>query len=270
MVIPARFSSAAPQDIAGDAAHQQPPFTGQGMCQGVRDVANLAWKLKAVLAGQASDALLDTYAIERREHVQRLTSIIKDIGRVICERDPEAARARDVRLLAEADGRVETQPRQALIPPIAGGLLSPIFHRANGTIFPQPRVKCGATTALLDELTGTRFRIVTNGTIDLADCANDVMFKCLATTIVQVLSVDSAAPATRSNGGASTCSGDICVEETEGVLARWFAYHECTAAIVRPDHYVYGVATTAADIRRQLAALTSVYESTLNRVMEET
>src|SRR6185436_14921684 len=55
--------------IAGDAAHQQPPFLGQGMCQGVRDAANLAWKLAAVCHGEvrgaAAEALLDSYGIER-------------------------------------------------------------------------------------------------------------------------------------------------------------------------------------------------------------
>src|SRR5829696_9021151 len=88
--------------LAGDAAHQQPPFTGQGMCQGIRDAANLSWKLQYVLAGKAGDALLETYEVERSVHVKRLTAIIKEIGKLIGERDPKAAHERDRRLLAEA------------------------------------------------------------------------------------------------------------------------------------------------------------------------
>ncbi|MEO8751300.1 MAG: bifunctional 3-(3-hydroxy-phenyl)propionate/3-hydroxycinnamic acid hydroxylase [Casimicrobiaceae bacterium] len=250
--------------IAGDAAHQQPPFTGQGMCQGVRDVANLTWKLQAVLSGNAGDVLLDTYTIERREHVKRLTSIIKDIGRVICERNPEAARARDARLLAEAGGRVETQPRQELIPPIAAGLLSPTSHRANGTIFPQPRVKRGVETALLDELTGTGLRVVTNGTLDLAQLANDDTVTRLGIKLVQIAPDDRAALSMRPGGGF-----DVSLIETEGVLARWFERNQCAAALVRPDNYVYGVAATAADVSDQLAALACAYTPILIRVTEK-
>ncbi|HYD06432.1 MAG TPA: FAD-dependent monooxygenase, partial [Reyranella sp.] len=123
--------------LAGDAAHQQPPFTGQGMCQGIRDVANLSWKLDYVLSGKAGPGILGTYELERKAHVERLTHVIKDLGRVICERDPQAARARDRRLLAEAGGQVTTVPRQNLIPPLEGGFRSPHPHSANGTLFPK-------------------------------------------------------------------------------------------------------------------------------------
>jgi 3-(3-hydroxy-phenyl)propionate hydroxylase len=178
--------------LAGDAAHQQPPFTGQGMCQGIRDVANLSWKLALVLAGKAGATLLDTYETERSAHVRRLTETIKDIGRVIGERDPAAARERDRRLLAEAGGKVITVPRQNLIPPLERGFLSPEAHPANGTLFPGDG--------------GAGLRIVKKGT--------------------------SSAP----------------VEE-------WFLKHDCTAALVRPDHYVYGVADSEHALDRQRSAM---------------
>ena len=51
--------------LLGDAAHIHSPVGGQGMNTGIGDAINLAWKLKAVLAGSASEALLDTYETER-------------------------------------------------------------------------------------------------------------------------------------------------------------------------------------------------------------
>jgi 3-(3-hydroxy-phenyl)propionate hydroxylase len=175
--------------LAGDAAHQQPPFTGQGMCQGIRDVANLSWKLHHVLAGKAKERLLDTYEVERRAHAKRLISVVKDIGSVIGERNVEKARARDRFLLAEAGGKVETVPRQHLIPPLERGFLSSQPHPANGTLFPR------------DGATGLR---------------------------------------------------TVRAEGTQGVLAEWFKQNLGIAAIVRPDHYVYGVARTEAELDRML------------------
>jgi 3-(3-hydroxy-phenyl)propionate hydroxylase len=174
--------------LAGDAAHQQPPFTGQGMCQGIRDVANLSWKLEYVLTRQAGKRLLDTYETERSLHVRRLTTLVKEIGRIIGERDPAAARARDERLLAQAGGEVATVPRQDLIPPLEAGFLSEQPHSANGTLFPK-------------------------------------------------------------DGG----KGMRVVRKPQ--LPGWFEKHGCTAAIVRPDHYVYGVAGSNAALDRQLEAM---------------
>ena len=222
--------------LAGDAAHQQPPFIGQGMCQGVRDVANLAWKLRLALEGKAGDALLDTYAEERGAHVRRLTSAIKGIGRLICERDPAAAHARDAKLLAEAGGEVRTQPRQHLIPPIEGGFVGADAHPANGTLFPQPTIAQAGADVLLDEIAGSGLRLILSGA--LAPASQPI--------------VDLAARI----GARVVCFGGAGgLRESGDVLAQWFEKHACAAAIVRPDHYVYGVAATAPALERQLCAI---------------
>ncbi|CAN7330755.1 bifunctional 3-(3-hydroxy-phenyl)propionate/3-hydroxycinnamic acid hydroxylase [Massilia sp. LjRoot122] len=231
--------------IAGDAAHQQPPFLGQGMCQGVRDVANLVWKLRMVLDGEASDALLDTYAEERREHVRRLTTRIKEIGAVICERDVGAARARDASLLEAAGGTIKTVPRQDIIPSLSGGLLDSEARSATGVLFPQPRVHGPAGPVLLDALAGSGWRIVTSLRREqlppeLAEMAGALgMLACVAP------------------GEQDFSSGPHYLQtgELDGVLAAWFDRYRCRAALVRPDHYVYGVADSGEAIAAMLAGL---------------
>jgi 2-polyprenyl-6-methoxyphenol hydroxylase-like FAD-dependent oxidoreductase len=58
--------------LLGDAAHIHSPVGGQGMNTGVGDAINLAWKLKAVLDGRATDALLDSYEAERKPFAEKL------------------------------------------------------------------------------------------------------------------------------------------------------------------------------------------------------
>ncbi|WP_270937134.1 bifunctional 3-(3-hydroxy-phenyl)propionate/3-hydroxycinnamic acid hydroxylase, partial [Falsiroseomonas oryzae] len=144
--------------LAGDAAHQQPPFIGQGMCQGLRDVANLAWKLAAVRDG-AAEALLDSYAVERGRHVRTLTARIKAIGRQICERDRDAARARDAALIAQGGGRAPVVTRQEIVPPLEAGLMATPAHPAQGSLFPQPWVRSGEGWARMDRVTGGGWRL---------------------------------------------------------------------------------------------------------------
>jgi len=81
--------------LAGDSAHQTPPFLGQGMCAGVRDAANLAWKLHAVLALGMSEGLLDTYQEERHPHAEAFIRLAVKMGGLIQATSPEAVRERD-------------------------------------------------------------------------------------------------------------------------------------------------------------------------------
>jgi 3-(3-hydroxy-phenyl)propionate hydroxylase len=149
--------------------------------------------------------------------VRELTSRIKGVGAVICERDPARARARDAKLLADCGGRVQDTPRQDILPRLEGGLLSSHPSSARGTLFPQPWLRSGAEVRRMDELAGHGWRLVLRG----------------------------PAPAVNAPPGVRVLSlADL--PETEGVLAHWFQRHECEAALVRPDHYVYGVAASAA------------------------
>ena len=231
--------------LAGDAAHQQPPFIGQGMCQGIRDVANLVWKLDRVLRGQSSAALLDSYGEERRAHVRELTTRIKAIGHVICERDPIAAQARDARLLAEGNGEPRTITRQDIVPPLQRGLLSTVPHPANGTLFPQPWVRTEAGRQLLDAVCGAGWRLV------LDDDGGPAL-----TPVIESQAQELEMRVVRIGSAHSVMKNGMVVEE-DGVVAQWFGRHECAAAIVRPDHYVFGVSSDAPTLSAMMSELSS-------------
>jgi 3-(3-hydroxy-phenyl)propionate hydroxylase len=219
--------------LAGDAAHQQPPFIGQGMCQGIRDVGNLVWKLDRVLRGQSNAKLLDSYGEERGEHVRQLTSRIKAIGHVICERDPDAAAARDERILAEGGGHPRSITRQEIVPPLQTGLLAFPLCAAHGTLFPQPWIRTAEGRRRLDSIAGAGWRLVldTRSELELSPDLQAIMTRL----DIRPIRIGPAAD-------------DVLTEE-DGVLAAWFDRHDCRAAIVRPDHYVFGVAseTSALD-----------------------
>ncbi|MFT3811606.1 MAG: bifunctional 3-(3-hydroxy-phenyl)propionate/3-hydroxycinnamic acid hydroxylase [Micropepsaceae bacterium] len=109
--------------LAGDSAHQMPPFAGQGMCSGLRDAANLAWKLALVLDGKAGLTLLDTYQAEREPHVRGFIELAIAMGKVVCMQDAEAAAQRDAGMIAQhrAGGAAPLPPP----PPMASGVLYP-------------------------------------------------------------------------------------------------------------------------------------------------
>ena len=220
--------------IAGDAAHQQPPFLGQGLCQGLRDVANLSWKLIGRIKGTAGEGLLDTYGPERGGHVRKLTGIIKHIGGLIGERDAERARVRDDRLIAEAGGTIQPVPRQELMPALDAGFISAFAHPARGTLFPQPWIKMTNGRQRLDDLAGSGMRLVA---VPDAEPPGEGLSDAMTTIGGSVLAIGEAA-------------GRI---ECDDVIRDWMTKHSARYALVRPDNYVFGIAADAETAKALVA-----------------
>ena len=196
--------------IAGDAAHQTPPFAGQGMCAGIRDAANLAWKLDAVLRGEASDALLDSYQAEREPHVRAAIELAIGMGRVVCTVDRDAAALRDASMLAaQAGGAPALTPARPA--PFASGCIL-AGSACAGELFPQPTVGAPSALLRLDDRLGDRAILITHAPVgELTDG-------------VRLLDIadETLAPFRRS-------------------LLAWLDHYKAEAVLVRPDRYVFGV-----------------------------
>ena len=198
--------------LAGDAAHQMPPFAGQGMCAGIRDAANLAWKLDLVLTGQAPDALLDSYHQERLPSARQAIEFSIELGKVICVPDPTDAAARDEAMTPLVGSEPADVPS---LPGITDGVIDPDAPHA-GKLFVQGTID----GRRFDDVHGGGWRLVT---IDPSPIELD------ADTREWFASI---------GGLVVTIDGD-----NEG-YGRWFREHDTTAALQRPDFHLYGTATS--------------------------
>ncbi|MDR5822988.1 MULTISPECIES: bifunctional 3-(3-hydroxy-phenyl)propionate/3-hydroxycinnamic acid hydroxylase [unclassified Caballeronia] len=192
--------------LAGDAAHQTPPFMGQGMAAGIRDASNLAWKLGAVLRGEASESLLDTYESERSPHVREFIETAVQLGAVIQMTHPDLANARD-RDMADAIRRFVTPQ-----PQLGPGAWQEDASGTAGHVAPQPRLDDGR---LLDDTVGYRFALVALPGV-LAACP------------------DLHEPAAQADL--------VLVESNAAPVRDWLAATGAVAVLLRPDRYVFGVA----------------------------
>ncbi|MFM5950823.1 MAG: bifunctional 3-(3-hydroxy-phenyl)propionate/3-hydroxycinnamic acid hydroxylase [Novosphingobium sp.] len=135
--------------LAGDAAHQTPPFAGQGMCSGLRDAANLAWKLAAVTRHGAPDSLLDTYQVERAPNLRATIDMAIMMGKTVCITSKWGAFVRDCKFkLARMLGKLPDGP--PAYPPISAGAILAGSAGA-GSYFPQPLADDGSR---LDDVLG--------------------------------------------------------------------------------------------------------------------
>jgi 2-polyprenyl-6-methoxyphenol hydroxylase-like FAD-dependent oxidoreductase len=198
--------------VAGDAAHQMPPFAGQGMCAGIRDAANLAWKLDLAIDDRATDALLDSYAVERLPSARQAIEFSMELGKVICVPDAEEAAARDATMAASVTSELAEAPE---LPGIDTGCVDDGGPHA-GRLFVQGT----AAGAPFDDVHGTGWRLVT--------IASDV-----------ALDADLAAWFASIGGSVITVDDDV--------HTRWFTDTGTTAVLERPDFYVFGAAGTTLE-----------------------
>jgi 3-(3-hydroxy-phenyl)propionate hydroxylase len=189
--------------LAGDAAHQMPPFAGQGMCSGLRDACNLAWKLALVVKGEADEAILDSYQSEREPHVRAIIETAIAMGRTVCILDEAAAAARDAGMLAERAAGV--QNISIRYPDLQGGLLT--TTASAGALFPQ--VLDGERR--LDKALGLT-PVLIGRDLPLGDDAG-----------VRRLEL-----------------GDPALAPFADALHRWLEAHGAAAVLVRPDRHVFG------------------------------
>ena len=215
--------------LAGDSAHLMPPFAGQGMCSGLRDAVNLAWKLDLVLDGRAGDHILDSYGPERAEHVRHFIEASMQLGEVICLPDPVAAAQRDQAMQADLAAGAGQQRRP--LPRLGPGL-----HRddaGGGLLSIQAKVDDGVRRGLFDDVVGS------GGALLLAD--PDLRAHLGETE--QLLAELGWKVAT-----LATEPGERQLTDTTGAYAAWFGELGAIAVLVRPDLYLYGAAADADDL----------------------
>ncbi len=231
--------------LMGDAVHQTPPFLGQGLCAGIRDASNLAWKLAMVLRDQARPSILGSYEIERKPHVRAIVALAKEFGKIIGELDVEKAKARDRKLRAELAEGTAVTVRQKFIPDIKDGMIG-TGAKAAGTLFPQPHVQ-GPSGAVvrLDDVVPPAFTIFAKASDTLEGLSPEMRsrWKAIGGNYV-VVSEDA-------NHGER--DGVLYLRETVSLLRDWLAENSIEAVVVRPDHYVFGGAQNAVFLNSLVA-----------------
>ena len=243
--------------LAGDAAHLMPVWQGQGYNSGIRDAANLGWKLAAVVNGHADDALLDTYDVERRKHARAMIDLSTLVGRVISPTNRRVAGLRD--RVIHAASVVPTLKRYILemrFKPMPRYTEGAVVHAGEetsptGTLFIQPRVDTREQqNVLLDDVLGPGFAVLCWSNNPRAFLGDDVFdrWKALGATFV------AARPMTQLHWTGHDDPDVVIVGDRTGALKSWFDTNTDSVLFLRPDRCIAGacIAQRAPEVSTSL------------------
>ncbi|KVL11250.1 bifunctional 3-(3-hydroxy-phenyl)propionate/3-hydroxycinnamic acid hydroxylase [Burkholderia cepacia] len=243
--------------FVGDAAHLSPPWIGQGLNAGLRDVGNLAWKLAGIVRGALHPGVISTYESERRDHAKAMIDLADTFGAMLMPTNRLVAFVRDrvLGLVRFAPGLKDyiLQMRFKPMPSYTRGIVLPGGSDAVGRMIVQPDVETAdGVRRKLDDVLGPWFSIV-GWQCDPQACLSDddrAYWTSLGAAFVQV---------NRSRSGTSrarrvtSVHGSACVEDVDNALAAWFDRHAGPLVVVRPDRYV-AAQTDAVGMARATAA----------------
>jgi 2-polyprenyl-6-methoxyphenol hydroxylase-like FAD-dependent oxidoreductase len=229
--------------LAGDAAHLMPPFMGQGMCTGIRDAANLAWRLNAVLTGQAGEELLDSYETERAPHAHAVVRMSMAAGELSCTFDPVVAEARDHAY------RTGAMPPPPPFPVLEQGLLAGAADPLAGHLAPQGRVRVNGQVGRFDDVVGRGWVLLSLAPVTqhLAPAA----LRLLANLNAHVAVVDD-------------------VSDIDGYYRGWFDTNGVAAILYRPDFHVFGSAADARQVPALIERLVDVFPAPVEELTSQT
>ncbi len=227
--------------LAGDAAHQTPPFLGQGLNAGFRDVVNLSWKLGRILRGEAPEALLETYAAERDPHARDLVGWAVAVGQLMEGLAAAEAAGAGNEENSDSAADVDTSAgygQERTAPPLRFGVLLEEQVRdgsSTGYLLRQPYIADeDGGERMFDELLGRGFAFVAR------------------TDAHERLSEESRALLDRMGAATVSLEGLQVARNANDTL-----FNDCEAAIVRPDRYIFGTTdsqTSGDDLVARLAA----------------